>query len=113
MINTGPAFRRSHCPASLERPGRAVRGTPVHRAKGPLDPLQYSDSPMPERSTGKSIRYAIPASLWHRPKPSVAWAFGGTKVHRTFVFYRLTHWTFFFFGLTRLSYLAIMAKRAL
>ena len=39
------------------------------------------------------MRYAVPASLWHRPKPSVAWAFGGVKVHRTFTCYRLTHWT--------------------
>jgi hypothetical protein len=27
------AFLRSRCPASLERPGCAVRGTPVHRAR--------------------------------------------------------------------------------
>ena len=63
------AFLRSRCPASLERPGRAVRGTPVHRAKGPLDPFQCSGSPM-------------------------AWAFGGAKVHWTFAFYRLTPRTF-------------------
>ena len=65
------------------------------------------------------MRYAVPASLWHRPKPSVAWAFGGvipalrypcfawvparailarafagTTVHRTVVFLRLAHRTF-------------------
>ena len=40
------------------------------------------------------MRYAVPASLWHRPKPSVAWAFGGVKVHRTFTGYRLTPRTF-------------------
>ncbi len=43
------------------------------------------------------MRYAVPASLWHRPKPSVAWAFGGVKVHRTFTCYRLTHWRFILF----------------
>jgi len=58
--------------------------------------LTPARSSMPERSTGKSIRYAVPASLRHRPKPSVAWAFGGTKVRWTFAFYRLTHWTFLF-----------------
>ncbi|MCH6581890.1 MAG: hypothetical protein IH808_02565 [Proteobacteria bacterium] len=46
------------------------------------------------------MRYAVPASLWHRPKPSVAWAFGGVKVHRTFTWYRLTHWTLAGFCLT-------------
>ncbi len=30
------------------------------------------------------MRYAVPTSLWRRPKPSVAWAFGGVKVPRTF-----------------------------
>jgi len=44
------------------------------------------------------MRYAVPASLWHRPKPSVAWAFGGVKVHRTFTCFRLTHWSFILFG---------------
>ena len=43
------------------------------------------------------MRYTVPASLWHRPKPSVAWAFGGLKVHRTFTCYRLTHWSFILF----------------
>jgi hypothetical protein len=28
---------------------------------------------------------ALPAALGHRPKPSVAWAFAGTSVHRTLV----------------------------
>ena len=50
--------------------------------------------PWRARSAGQSIRYAIPASRWHRPKPSVAWAFGGVKVHWTFTCYRLTQWTF-------------------
>ena len=40
--------------------------------------------PWQARSAGQSMRYAVPASLWHRPKPSLAWAFGGVKVHRTF-----------------------------
>lgn len=31
-----------------------------------------------------------PAPLGHRLKPSVAWAFGGTKVHWTFALFRLT-----------------------
>ncbi len=53
-------------PATLESPGRAVRGTPVHRAKGPPDPLQCSGSPM-------------------------AWAFAGTSVHRTLALFRRTH----------------------
>ncbi len=65
------AFLRSRCPALLERPGRAVRGTPVHRAKGPLDPLQCPGSPM-------------------------AWAFAGTSVRRTLALFRLTHWTVVF-----------------
>ncbi len=69
------AFLRSRCPALLERPGRAVRGTPVYRATGPLDPLQCSGSP-------------------------VAWAFAGTSVHRTLVFIRLTHRTLVFIRLT-------------
>ncbi len=62
-------------PASLESPGRAVRGTPVHRAKGPPDPWQCPGSP-------------------------VAWAFAGTTVHRTVVFLRPTHRTLALFGLT-------------
>ncbi len=45
----------------------------------------------------QSLRCALPASLGHRPKPSVAWAFAGTSVHRTLVFFRLTHWTVVFF----------------
>ncbi|MEE8212900.1 MAG: hypothetical protein V3T85_13390, partial [Acidiferrobacterales bacterium] len=36
---------------------------------------------------------ALPAALGHRPKPSVAWAFAGTSVHRTLALFRLTHWT--------------------
>ena len=55
-------------PATLESPGRAVRGTPVHRAKGPPDPLQCSGSP-------------------------AAWVFAGTTVHRIVVFLRFTHRT--------------------
>ena len=49
------------------------------------------------------MRYAVPASLWHRPKPSVAWAFGGVKVHRTFTCYRLAHWTFAYIRFTPLA----------
>ncbi len=64
-------------PASLERPGRAVRGTPVHRAKGPLDPLQCPGSPM-------------------------AWAFAGTSVRRTLVYIRFTPRTFGLFRVTAL-----------
>ncbi len=120
------AFLRSRCPASLERPGRAVRDTPVHRAKGPLDPLQCSGSPVAwafagttpsaahsllrlgtgpshswlGRSPGRSLRFALPAALGHRPKPFVAWAFAGTTVHRTVVFLRLTHRTLVLFRLT-------------
>ena len=45
------------------------------------------------RSAARSMRYAFPASLWRRPTPSVAWAFGGAKVHWTFACYRLTHRT--------------------
>ncbi len=65
------AFLRCRCPASLESPGRAVRGTPVHRAKGPPDPWQCPGSP-------------------------VAWAFAGTSVHRTLALFRLTHRTVVF-----------------
>jgi hypothetical protein len=43
-----------------------------------------------------------PAPLGHRPKPSVAWAFGGAKVHWTFALFRLTHWTVTFIWLTLL-----------
>ena len=56
-------------PASLGRPGQTIPGLPVRRAKGPLDPLQCSGSP-------------------------IAWAFGGAKVHWTLAFYRLTPRTF-------------------
>jgi hypothetical protein len=54
-------------------------------------------------SCATPLRFALPAALGHRPKPSVAWAFGGTKVHRTFAFCRLTHlthWTVVCFRLT-------------
>ncbi len=64
-------------PATLESPGRAVRGTPVHRAKGPPDPLQCSGSP-------------------------VAWAFAGTSVHRTLVYIWFTPRTFGLFRFTPL-----------
>ncbi len=37
------------------------------------------------------------------PKPSLAWAFGGVKVHRTFTWYRLTHWTFVLIRFTPLA----------
>ncbi len=56
--------------------------------------------PWRARSAGQSMHYAVPASLWHRPKPSLAWAFGGVKVHRTFTCDRLTHWNFVFVRLT-------------
>ncbi len=59
--------------------------------------------PWQTRSAGPSMRYAVPASLWHRPKPPVAWAFGGVKVHRTFTCYRLTHWTFAYIRFTPLA----------
>ena len=36
------------------------------------------------------LRFALPASLAYPPKPPVAWAFAGTTVHRTVVFFRLT-----------------------
>jgi hypothetical protein len=52
-----------------------------------------AERPCSARSPGQSLRYALPASLGHRPKPSVAWAFAGTSVHRTLVFIRLTHWS--------------------
>ncbi len=45
---------------------------------------------------------ALPAALGHRPKPSVAWAFAGTSVHRTLALFRLTHWTVVCFRLTPL-----------
>jgi hypothetical protein len=48
----------------------AVQGTPFRRARSP----------------GKSLRYAVPALLGHRSKPSVAWALGSTKLHLSFVF---------------------------
>ncbi len=59
--------------------------------------------PWQTRSAGPSMRYAVPTSLWHRPKPSVAWAFGGVKVHRTFTCYRLAHWTFAYIRFTPLA----------
>ncbi len=59
--------------------------------------------PWQTRSAGPYMRYAVPTSLWHRPKPSVAWAFGGVKVHRTFTCYRLAHWTFAYIRFTPLA----------
>ncbi len=47
---------------------------------------------------------ALPAALGHRPKPSVAWAFAGTSVHRTLALFRLTHWTVVGFRLTPLRW---------
>jgi hypothetical protein len=48
-----------------------------------------AEHPGSARSPGRSLRFALPAALGHRPKPSVAWAFAGTTVHRTVVFTRL------------------------
>ncbi len=58
------AFLRSRCPALLERPGRAVRGTPVYRAKGPLDPLQCSGSPMAWAFAGTIPALRTPCCAW-------------------------------------------------
>jgi hypothetical protein len=118
---SGPTSLSSlHCPASLERPGFAIRGEPARRGGDSLDPRLLSGSPLSlrrshdvlrfavralacksgarrpwrARSAGQSLRCALPASLGHGPEPSLAWAFGGAKVHRTFAFCRLTHWTF-------------------
>jgi hypothetical protein len=52
-----------------------------------------ADPPWSARSPGQSLRFALRAALGHRPEPSVARAFAGTRVHRTLVFIRLTHWT--------------------
>ncbi len=57
-------------PATLASPGFAVRGKPAQR-----------DNP---------CGCAFPAALGYRPKPSLAWAFAGTSVHRTLAFSRLT-----------------------
>ena len=57
-------------PASLESPGRAIRGTPVRRAKGSPDPLQSSGSPLAHPLSGRKvhrsfllIRFALPGPL--------------------------------------------------
>ncbi len=47
-----PALR---FPAALGRPGQTIRGLPVRRAKGPLDPWQVSGSPMASPFAGRSI----------------------------------------------------------
>ncbi len=57
-----PALR---FPVALGRPGQTLRGLPVRRAKGPLDPWQVSGSPM-------------------------ASPFSRAKVHRTFALIRFT-----------------------
>jgi hypothetical protein len=49
-----------------------------------------AEHPGSARSPGQSLRYALPASLGHRPKLSVAWAFAGTSVPRTLALFRLT-----------------------
>ncbi len=43
---------------------------------------------------------ALPAALGHRPKPSLAWAFAGTSVHRTLALFRLTHRSPIYFRFT-------------
>ncbi|MBW8053952.1 MAG: hypothetical protein FVQ76_01400 [Nitrospira sp.] len=53
---------------------------------------------------GRRLRAAalrFPAVLGHRPKPTLAWAFAGASVHRTFAFCRLTHRTFVLIRFTR------------
>ncbi len=64
---------RLRTPCFAWAPAQAIRGLGVRR-----------DNP---------FGCALPASLGHRPKPSVARAFAGTTVHRTVVFLRLTHRT--------------------
>ncbi len=63
-LRTGQAFLRCRGPASLESPGRAVRGTPVYRAKGPLDPLQCSGSPMARAFAGTIPALRTPCCAW-------------------------------------------------
>jgi hypothetical protein len=53
-----------------------------------------AEHPGSARSPGRSLRFALPAALGHRP------AFAGTTVHRTVVFLRLTHRTLALFRLT-------------
>ncbi len=79
------AFVRCRGPAPLENPGRAVRGTPVHRAKGPPDPLQCSGSPVAWAFTGTIPSLRTPCGAWAPAQAFLAWAFAGTTVHRTVV----------------------------
>ncbi len=51
-------------PATLESPGRAVRGTPVHRAKGPPDPWQCPGSPVAWAFAGTIPALCTPCCAW-------------------------------------------------
>jgi hypothetical protein len=104
-LGTGPSL-----PWLGRSPGRVSTGHSPYPGS-PTGLLSFSGSPCcawktgaehpgSARSPGQSLRCALPASLGHRPKPSVAWAFAGTTVHRTVVFVRLTHRTVVFVRLT-------------
>jgi hypothetical protein len=61
--------------AALGRPGQTLRGLPVRRAKGPLDPWQVSGSPMGSPLAGAAIHWiaafypARPSALARRKAP--------------------------------------------
>jgi len=52
---------------SLASPGLAVRGKPVRRAKGPLDPWQVSGSPMASPFAGRSTFPGSPTPVRRVP----------------------------------------------
>ncbi len=59
-----PALR---FPAALGRPGQTIRGLPVRRAKGPLDPWQVSGSPMASPFAGRSTFPGSPTPVRRVP----------------------------------------------
>ena len=127
VVSVGPptVLASLRYPAPLARPGFTVRGEPVRRDDSPLGSRQISASPICRRtdaglrrsaflalacksgahhpwrarSAGPSMRYAVPASLGHRPKPFFALAVllrskdrGVPSVARPFTGQRV-HWT--------------------
>jgi hypothetical protein len=65
-----PALR---FPAALGRPGQTLRGLPVRRAKGPLDPWQFSGSPMASPFAGASVHRVLTFTRLTHPRPKNAY----------------------------------------